>query len=80
MRMVRAGEIGRYAASRSQHAAIHQLRLGHALGGAAQPVCRLLLVALDAEALLETDPEVEGGDEVARGGGLREPSRHPRRS
>ena len=38
---------------------------------------RLLRVGLDTDALVETEPEIERGDEVAGGGGLFEPMRNP---
>ena len=60
-----------------QHPAVHVLGLRHPLGGAAQPVRRLLGVGLDTDALVETEPEIEHGDQVAGGGGLLEPMRDP---
>ena len=39
---------------------------------------RLLRVGLDPDALVEAEPEIERGDQVAGGGSLFEPMRHPR--
>ena len=69
--------IGRDAAPVGQHPAIHVLRLRHAFGSAAQPMRRLLRIGLDPDALVETEPEIERGDEVAGGGSLLEPMRDP---
>jgi hypothetical protein len=40
-------------------------------------VRRLLRVGLDTDAPVETEPEIERGDQVAGGGGLFEPMRDP---
>jgi hypothetical protein len=53
------------------------LGLRHPLGGAAQPVRRLLHVGLGTDALVEAEPEIERGDQITGGGSLLEPMRDP---
>ena len=72
----RCFRIRRDAVPVGQHPAVHVLRLRHALGGAAQPVRRLLRIGLDTDALVEAEPEVERGDQIAGGGSLLEPMRN----
>ena len=65
--------VGLQAAALDQHAAVPVLRVHHAVRGAAQPVRRLAVVALDADALGQADAEIERRHQIARPGGLLEP-------
>ena len=73
-------QIRRYAAPVGQQPAVHVLGLRHPLGGAAQPVRRLLHAGLGTDALVEAEPEIERGDQITGGGSLLEPMRDLPRS
>ena len=65
--------IGVHATAFDQHAAVPVLGVHHAIGGAAQPLRRLPVVALHADPFGQADAEIERRHQVARGGRLLEP-------
>src|SRR5829696_3064794 len=62
-----------HAATFDQHAPVPVLGARNAFGRPAKPLGSFLVIALNADAFRETDPEVEGRDEISGLGGALEP-------